>query len=138
MSTILPSAPPFQPASRLYHAVRYLKTWSDARRYCTVRFTDLATVDSVNDVYSVMNQVDLTHTGLLWIGLQRAAETGWRWSMGDQPLSNYYNWAAGNPSGSRQCVSNMNGFWSDADCQTLLYFVCYGGESTRTQKSSLK
>ncbi|KAF7710822.1 hypothetical protein HF521_009694, partial [Silurus meridionalis] len=121
-------APPFQPVSRLYHAVRHLKTWPDAQRYCRARFTDLATVDSVNDVYSVRNQVDLSYTGLLWVGLQRAVSTNWSWSMGDESLANYFNWATGNPSGSGQCVSNMNAVWSDIDCQTLLYFVCFSGE----------
>lgn len=137
ISALLPLAPPFSPVSRLYHAVRYLMTWSGAQSYCRKRFTDMATVDSVNDVYSVMNQVDLSYTGLLWIGLQRATNTWWSWSMGDEPLSNYFNWAVGNPSGSGQCVSQKNGFWNDTDCQTLLYFVCYSGEST-TSKFCLK
>ncbi|KAK3574017.1 hypothetical protein QTP86_034404 [Hemibagrus guttatus] len=118
-------APPFQPVSRLYRAVRYMKTWPDAQSYCRERFTDLATVDSVGDVYSVMNQVDLSYTGLLWIGLQSAVGTHWCWSMGDEPLADYFNWALSKPSGGRECVSNMNGLWSDTDCQTMLYFVCY-------------
>ncbi|XP_058236507.1 macrophage mannose receptor 1-like isoform X2 [Hemibagrus wyckioides] len=118
-------APPFQPVSRLYHAVRYLKTWMDAQIYCRVRFTDLATLDSVGDVKSVTNQVDPRYTGLLWIGLQSTVDMHWSWSMGDEPLGDYFNWALNNPTGGGKCVSNMNGLWSDMDCQTLLYFVCY-------------
>ncbi|XP_046691744.1 macrophage mannose receptor 1-like [Silurus meridionalis] len=113
------------PAPGLYHAVNVPKNWSDAQRYCRERFTDLATVDSVNNVYSVMNQVDLSYNGLLWIGLQKPINKLWWWSLGDEPLSDYFNWATGKPSGIGQCVSNMNAFWSDTDCQTPLYFVCY-------------
>lgn len=137
LSLIIVPSSPFQPVSRLYHAVRYLKTWPDAQRYCRTRFTDLATVDSVGDVYSVMNQVDLIYTGLLWIGLQSAANTQWCWSTGDEALANYFNWAINKPSGNFKCVSNMNGWWSDTDCQTLLYFVCYSGESANAPKFCL-
>lgn len=97
-----------------------------------MRFTDLATLDSVGDVKSVTNQVDPRYTGLLWIGLQSTVDTHWSWSMGDEPLGDYFNWALNNPTGSGKCVSNMNGLWSDIDCQTLLYFVCYSGELTNT------
>ncbi|KAM9477313.1 putative C-type lectin domain family 20 member A [Clarias gariepinus] len=121
-------APALQPVSRLYHAVRHLRNWTDAQVYCRKRFTDLATVDSVNNVSSVMSQVDPIYTGVLWIGLQRATTTRWCWSTGDEPLSDYYNWAVGMPSSSGQCVSNMNGLWSNANCQTLQYFVCYSGK----------
>lgn len=134
ISTILLLAPALQPVSRLYHAVRHLRNWTDAQVYCRKRFTDLATVDSVNNVSSVMSQVDPIYTGVLWIGLQRATTTRWCWSTGDEPLSDYYNWAVGMPSSSGQCVSNMNGLWSNANCQTLQYFVCYSGESTDAHK----
>ncbi|TSU88979.1 Macrophage mannose receptor 1 [Bagarius yarrelli] len=110
---------------RQYHYVDYRKTWLDAQAYCRLKFTDLATIDSINDVNKLMNEVTVGYSGSLWIGLKRSAQALWGWSRGDAPLGDYSSWEAGEPNGSGTCVVNINSFWRDYDCNVPLYFVCY-------------
>ncbi|XP_036411941.1 macrophage mannose receptor 1-like [Colossoma macropomum] len=114
-----------QPLFRLYHFVNDPKTWTKAQTYCRNRFTDLATVDSVKDMSSLMKAVDLGYSGSLWIGLKQATQPRWGWSRGDELLSNFSNWDAGRPNGTGQCVFTADEVWRDYDCTVALYFVCY-------------
>ncbi|KAL6468214.1 hypothetical protein MHYP_G00238910 [Metynnis hypsauchen] len=114
-----------QPLFRFYHFINDPKTWTEAQTYCRNSFTDLATVDSVKDMSSLMKAVDVGYSGSLWIGLTQAAQPCWGWSRGDELLSSFSNWEAGSPNGAGQCVFTVDGVWREYDCTTALYFVCY-------------
>ncbi|XP_056599251.1 uncharacterized protein LOC130417612 isoform X3 [Triplophysa dalaica] len=116
-----------KPLYRHYHYINESRSWSDAQSYCRERFTDLATVDSIDDVNRTVNTVNDGYSGSVWIGLKRATQSRWVWSMENNTLSQYINWKAGEPNFDGECVGSSNGSWFDETCSTLLPFVCYNG-----------
>ncbi|XP_017557958.2 macrophage mannose receptor 1 [Pygocentrus nattereri] len=115
-----------KPLARHYYFVSESKSWTEAQTYCRKRFTDLATVDSVEDMSSLMKAVVAGYSGY-WIGLTQAGQQHWGWSTGDEILSNFSNWDAGRPNGNGWCAFTVDGVWRDYDCGVALHFVCYYG-----------
>ncbi len=106
-------------------------TWLNAQSYCRARFTDLATVMTMNDVRRLVNIVDLGYNGSVWIGLHAVGAKSWVWSMGDSTISQESMWHPGEPNGDGECVRSFNGSWYDESCNTVLPFVCFNGESSK-------
>ncbi|XP_058615982.1 C-type mannose receptor 2-like [Onychostoma macrolepis] len=100
-------------------------SWPEAQSYCRERFTDLATVDSMDDVNRLLNVVDAGYSGSVWIGLKRGTHKQWSWSNGENTTSQYYNWASGQPNADGDCVAILSGVWHDIECSYKRYFVCY-------------
>uniref|UniRef100_A0A3B3I8V2 C-type lectin domain-containing protein n=1 Tax=Oryzias latipes TaxID=8090 RepID=A0A3B3I8V2_ORYLA len=124
------SAVSSRPARR-YHVIYDPKNWTEAQSYCREKFTDLATVDNMDDVNILMN-MGLPTTLVPWIGLYYDGGT-WQWSMTDKDFfkqdgANYRYWYPGEPiSGwnNVQCVyMYANGLWNDAPCDWLIKPMC--------------
>ncbi|XP_073727201.1 macrophage mannose receptor 1 [Misgurnus anguillicaudatus] len=103
--------------------------WTDAQSYCRERYTDLATVDSMDDVNRMINTVNDGYSGSVWIGLQKGTQSNWIWSNGEDTISQYSPWYLGQPSGGEDCVFSNNNAWFDYWCGNALWFLCYN-EST--------
>ncbi|XP_056318622.1 macrophage mannose receptor 1-like [Danio aesculapii] len=101
---------------RQYHFINEKKNWTEAQRYCRENYTDLATVDNMNDMIQMIKSVN---NGCLWIGLQRK----WQWSSGDPAL--FLNWGYNQPDGKNLCAFMKNGKWYDGKCSDSWIFVCY-------------
>ncbi|XP_051989316.1 macrophage mannose receptor 1-like isoform X2 [Xyrauchen texanus] len=115
--------------SRQYHYINERMPWSDAQSYCRSRYTDLATVDDMNDVSRLVKTVDAGYSGSVWIGLKSGTQSRWGWSKGDNTLTQYSGWKPGKPDGEGKCVYFAYGFWINSPCSTRLFVVCYN-EST--------
>uniref|UniRef100_A0A8C1S1P0 C-type lectin domain-containing protein n=1 Tax=Cyprinus carpio TaxID=7962 RepID=A0A8C1S1P0_CYPCA len=119
--------------SRQYYYINTAMSWPEAQSYCRERFTDLATVDSMDDVNRLVNVVDAGYNGSVWIGLKRGAQTRWAWSNGENKTSDCFfrHWAAGQPSASGDCVGmsrTNSGRWAQYSCRQQSPFICHGSE----------
>ncbi|KAK3513301.1 hypothetical protein QTP70_009781 [Hemibagrus guttatus] len=83
---LLGTAPNF---ARDFFYVDIGKTWLEAQRYCREKHTDLATVDNMAEMRTLIDQVNPYYFGDVWIGLKRGTETRWGWSYGYDTIQQY-------------------------------------------------
>ena len=127
---------------RDYHFVNLKKTWNEAQSYCREKYTDLATIENMEDVESL--KAIKSEGGLMWFGLHDDPTSwkgtighdvnSWRWSAVDvQIKTEYNNWSTGDPnymSGTELCVKvSPDGLWWDFACGEKIHFVCNYGKN---------
>ncbi|XP_043078627.1 C-type mannose receptor 2-like [Puntigrus tetrazona] len=122
--------------SRPYFYINTAMSWPDAQSYCRERFTDLATVDNMDDMNRLVNKVDAGYNGSVWIGLKKRTQTRWSWSNGENMLKQYRKWNTGHPNSEGECGCFAFGVWHSYPCSSHLHFVCYSGNTgyIRVQK----
>ncbi|XP_071371179.1 macrophage mannose receptor 1-like [Centroberyx affinis] len=127
---------------RQYHFVYEPKNVIEARRHCREKYTDLATLDNMEDVKRLNDIVDLqklssfNDENLAWIGLQDDVNS-WRWSLADRSFyedgeAEFRNWHTGEPNNqdSGECcvVMYAEGTWNDEPCINLNLPICFDAE----------
>ncbi|KAL7398040.1 hypothetical protein ABVT39_003265 [Epinephelus coioides] len=117
-------------AERQYHFVYDLKTWTEAQSYCRENYTDLATVDNMEDMNTLINMTDRNRHPYAWIGLYRDS---WRWSLSDTSFykhgeTEFRRWRAGEPryiNSAAHCTAmDEDGLWNGLQCSDSLKVVC--------------
>ncbi|KAF7653565.1 hypothetical protein LDENG_00081330 [Lucifuga dentata] len=104
--------------------------WSDAQTYCREKYTDLATMDDMEDMNKVIAAVGSVRN--VWIGLHDK-DWNWKWSLtGDSfnEESQFSSWASEQPNyydGRQCCVTKTDNKWDDKACDSTFPFVCYNG-----------
>uniref|UniRef100_A0A673IBZ2 C-type lectin domain-containing protein n=1 Tax=Sinocyclocheilus rhinocerous TaxID=307959 RepID=A0A673IBZ2_9TELE len=122
-------------SSREYHFVNESKTWTEAQRYCRQNYTDLATIDNMEEMNRLINTVNGTYNDSAWIG-EYDDVNSWRWSLEDNDFyqeeeRDFRNWyhEPNNINGNEMCVFDYNGNWFDSSCEYHFIFVCYDGKT---------
>ncbi|KAI4871903.1 hypothetical protein NFI96_024315, partial [Prochilodus magdalenae] len=120
--------------TRHFHLVNKQKNWTEAQSYCREKFTDLATIESQQEMDALI-AVLIGTGGHAWIGLREKDEPyrtvgnrSWTWSDGSN--SSYRYWNTGDPNNAvgDNCVELCYGpeyRWNDAGCKFLNPFICY-------------
>ncbi|XP_050949050.1 macrophage mannose receptor 1-like isoform X4 [Labeo rohita] len=128
-------------SSRQYHFVNESMSWTEAQRYCRQNYTDLATIDNMEEMNRLINTVNGSYNGSAWIGLYDDLNS-WRWSLEDNDFYQegerdfrYFYHEPNNIAGNELCVyMDYNGNWFDYSCDNYYTFVCYDGRKNATQK----
>uniref|UniRef100_A0A3B3SGW7 C-type lectin domain-containing protein n=1 Tax=Paramormyrops kingsleyae TaxID=1676925 RepID=A0A3B3SGW7_9TELE len=117
--------------SHQYHFVNINLTWTDAQTYCRENYTDLATIDNMEEMKRLTESVGSDYTGEAWIGLKNGTSWRWQWSSGEGGTG-YTNWDTGakyNQNSGNYCVGMKDtSDWNNIPCSYQSktgYFICY-------------
>uniref|UniRef100_A0A672SG50 C-type lectin domain-containing protein n=1 Tax=Sinocyclocheilus grahami TaxID=75366 RepID=A0A672SG50_SINGR len=121
--------------TRQYHLVFESKTWTEAQRYCRQNYTDLATIENMEEMRRLIKTVRGTFYGSAWIGLYDDLNN-WRWSLDNEAIEGgFKSWFIQQPrnsDGQSLCVymTYYQGTWGENFCMETFPFVCYDGENS--------
>ncbi|XP_056598352.1 C-type mannose receptor 2-like [Triplophysa dalaica] len=119
---------------RRYNYINIEKTWTEAQRYCREKYTDLATLNNINDMNKLKNTVN-NNPGYVWIGLKKTGVNEWKWSLGD-PVK-YLNWETEPSTDTNNCAVMRNEKWRQQNCNVPSQFICYNASLHPIHFSSL-
>ncbi|TRY88569.1 hypothetical protein DNTS_034543 [Danionella cerebrum] len=127
--------------SRQFYFVNESKSWTEAQRVCRQNYTDLATIENMEEMNRLIDTVNGSYSGSAWIGLYDDMN-GWRWSLEDNAFyqegeRDFRNWfhQPDNYGGKELCVwMDSNGKWYDFSCDGMSPFMCYDGRVNASQK----
>ncbi|XP_035531692.1 macrophage mannose receptor 1-like [Morone saxatilis] len=122
-----------------YHFINSSLTWYEAQNFCRMKYSDLATVNSMNDKNKLVNTLG-SHVTHSWIGLYREGTRRWMWSDG-RGRADFTMWLGGKPSnsGNEWCGElYKEGSWKDVECIKERSFVCYERPPFALQWKDLK
>ncbi|XP_047665058.1 lymphocyte antigen 75-like [Tachysurus fulvidraco] len=119
---LIPSLP------RKYYLISEQKTWSEAQAYCQANKTDLAMIESSDEMLQLQSVAQSqTFTSSAWIGLYNDIKS-WRWSFENAPLGSLSYWDSNQPdnhNGNEECALTNQGKWDDKPCTEDHEFICF-------------
>uniref|UniRef100_A0A3Q4H4N1 C-type lectin domain-containing protein n=1 Tax=Neolamprologus brichardi TaxID=32507 RepID=A0A3Q4H4N1_NEOBR len=109
-----------------YHFINKSLTWYEAQSFCRLKYTDLATINNMDDENRLINTLGSNVTSS-WIGLYNGQTNRWLWSDGSG-IASFTQWSPDEPnnSGGNESCGEMydNGLWNDASCEFAMAYVC--------------
>ncbi|XP_072249726.1 putative C-type lectin domain family 20 member A [Leuresthes tenuis] len=126
-----------QSPPRYYHYVNLKMNWADAQQYCRDKYTDLATIESMDDISRLKANFSYSWA---WIGLSDDPKSwktsmgndsnSWRWSTtGETSKTGFQMWNSTQPDykgREETCgVIDDRGLWFDMDCSLTRDYICY-------------
>ncbi|KAM9501070.1 C-type mannose receptor 2-like [Clarias gariepinus] len=121
---------------RQFYVVNTELNWTDAQAYCRAKYTDLATIESDEEMNTVKAMLKGS-SDYIWIGMRQinsncccsASYNNMFWVWSDQSCVSYFNWDGGEPNSgvTGNCVQIVKNSdkWNDALCYLADKFVCY-------------
>uniref|UniRef100_A0A7N6AYQ1 C-type lectin domain-containing protein n=1 Tax=Anabas testudineus TaxID=64144 RepID=A0A7N6AYQ1_ANATE len=110
---------------RQFHYVNLKMTWTNPQQHCRAKYTDLATIRSMDEI-STLNRSVLNAS---WRGIMGSDSNSWRWSAtGATSRTGYQSWNSGEPNDKyvEYCgLMGANGFWNDYTCEDLKFCLLY-------------
>ncbi|XP_026173587.1 putative C-type lectin domain family 20 member A, partial [Mastacembelus armatus] len=109
------------------------KTWYEAQSYCREKCFDLATINSMTEMKTVLELVKNQNYDAAWIGLWKGGAATWHWSLADE---DFYKEGERNYFISTMAPSDVNcggyyqGKLASYSCGSLRYFLCFDGKKT--------
>ncbi|XP_071187503.1 putative C-type lectin domain family 20 member A [Salvelinus alpinus] len=105
--------------------------WTDAQRYCREKYTDLATVDDMEDLNRLITNVSVYD--YFWIGMKKGDSMKWHWSLADRRFyrkgeTEFRNWDTGTPQNGNCALMSTAGLWNNTSCDDQHHFICYDGK----------
>ncbi|XP_051263476.1 C-type mannose receptor 2-like isoform X2 [Dicentrarchus labrax] len=122
-------------AQHQYSLVTTPKTWYEAQSYCREKCRDLATIDDMREMKTVLETVKGKYDDAVWIGLHKAETRTWHWSLADKDFykegeRDYFLW--GEETGYH-CVAHQQGKLDTASCHNKYYSICFDGRNGQDQ-----
>ncbi|XP_026010915.1 C-type lectin domain family 4 member K-like [Astatotilapia calliptera] len=109
-----------------YHFINKSLTWYEAQSFCRLKYTDLATINDMDDENQLINTLGGNVTSS-WIGLYDGQINRWLWSDGSG-IASFTQWSPGEPNnagGIESCGEMYDSLWNDAPCGFVMAYVCY-------------
>lgn len=106
--------------------VKERMTWSDARKYCREKYTDLSSIGNQYEEELFINYISSlpwvqTDT---WIGLYQDDSDNWKWSGGTN--ASFFNWDPQDPiDPNNRCVVENQAGWHKKNCEDKFVFFCF-------------
>ncbi|PWA20582.1 hypothetical protein CCH79_00011466, partial [Gambusia affinis] len=128
---------------REFHYINTSKTWDEARQYCQEKYTDLAKIESNEDISRLSAPFSYSW---VWFGLRDDPKSwkdtmgsdanSWRWSTtGETGQTTYHTWSLGEPNyggANEMCVvMTSTGQWADRTCSLQKSFICFTKRSRK-------
>ncbi|XP_071187501.1 secretory phospholipase A2 receptor-like [Salvelinus alpinus] len=121
----------YTPSSCLhqYHLITNNMNWTDAQSYCREKYTDLATVDDMEDLNRLITSVS-SYGQEHWLGLKKGDTLKWNWSLADRRFyregeTEFRNWDTGTPQNGNCALMSTAGLWYNTSCDDQHHFICY-------------
>ncbi|KAF5891495.1 macrophage mannose receptor 1-like isoform X1, partial [Clarias magur] len=119
-----------------YQFVNENKNWSEAQTYCREKYTDLASINNMDEMMKLRNTLKMETANQAWIGLQRGDTGRWQWSLAHQTFyrhgDTYRNWSSSKePNDTNEFCAQIetSGLWYSIACNVTLPFVCLEDEN---------
>lgn len=113
---------------RQYYFIDRQKSWTKAQKHCRLHYTDLATINDVQDL-DILARLPGSRNHVSFVGLYKT----WNWSLSDdddhhEGETGYWKWANRQPR-KHNCGSvSSTGEWTARKCKDKLNFICYNGK----------